>query len=567
FNRRIGLYDLKSGLSTPLTEGIGAYESGPSWSADGAKIGFISSRGGADDIWIKELATGAFVQVTDGVYPNRLKFSPDGRKIAYFVYQNLYLIDLSTGTSQEIDNAADGFSLSWSPDGREIAFASYRNGNSDVYAWSLDNQTAVQVTNAPEDEFDTNWSPDGRQILFARWDGNGYSVRSVRFPLQGEERILQQDLNGLDLLFWVRSGEIAFVNAGTLIRISPAGHFRFSDTGLDIGENLFSAAARDAAGNISPPSPEITVVFDTARLPDLDLSEEDLFIYPLTPVAGERVSVGATVRNKGGLEVTNLKIDLYLWDARGNLDLLKSETIGSLLPGADTMITGVWDSGGKIGTNTVMVIVDPDEAVDEVFEENNFATRDFIVTATEGISLATTLDSDRYSSNQEVHLSVQLANSGPAREVVGEIRVEDINGEVVTLLPLFQTSLAYGSSRKYDFVWNTGATYAGSYTIHTILKNLPEVIAENRASLEILPDLNLDATVVTDKVRYQSKEEVGVRVNVKNQGQNFTLSQLKVRVRILDPGGDVRFSSDRIISDLLPGALAALRETWNTGSS
>lgn len=288
-------------------------------------------------------------------------------------------------------------------------------------------------------------------------------------------------------------------------------------------------------------------------------------IYPLTPVAGEKVSVGATVRNKGGVEVESVKIDLYLWDATGNLDLLKSETIGSLLPGAETMITALWDSGGKIGTNTVMVIVDPNEEIDEVFEENNIATREFTVTATEGVSMTTTLDSDRYNSSQAVHLSVHLANSGPAMEVVGEVRIEDINGEVVTLLPPFQTSLAYASSRKYDFVWNTGSTYAGSYTVHTILKNLPDVIAENRASLEILPDLALDSTLVTDKAGYQAREEVALRVNVTNKGTNFTLSQLKIEVRVIDPAGTLRMTSDLPVSSLLPGASASLRTTWNTG--
>jgi hypothetical protein len=70
---------------------------------------------------------------------------------------------------------------------------------------------------------------------------------------------------------------------------------------------------------------------------------------------------------------------------------------------------------------------------------------------------------------------------------------------------------------------------------------------------------------VTDKAGYQAREEVGLRVNVKNKGTNFTLSQLKVQVRMTDPAGSLRMTSDLPVSSLLPGASASLQTTWNTG--
>jgi fibronectin type 3 domain-containing protein len=53
WNGRIGIYDIETGQSTPLTDdGNGLYEYEPSWSSDGERL-FLSNNGGIWDIWIK----------------------------------------------------------------------------------------------------------------------------------------------------------------------------------------------------------------------------------------------------------------------------------------------------------------------------------------------------------------------------------------------------------------------------------------------------------------------------------------------------------------------------------
>jgi TolB protein len=64
--------------------------------------------------------------------------------------------------------AAPDFSPSWSPDGRRIAFVSWRDGNQDIYSFSLDDQSVTNLTNTPTRHEDyPAWSPDGEWIAYS----------------------------------------------------------------------------------------------------------------------------------------------------------------------------------------------------------------------------------------------------------------------------------------------------------------------------------------------------------------------------------------------------------------
>ncbi|MEW6214430.1 MAG: PKD domain-containing protein, partial [Nitrospirota bacterium] len=565
WNDRIGIYNIETGSSALLTDDITAYESSPSWSSDGGKFAFISNRGGSQAAWVKNLASGSIVQVTHNGYPSNSKLSPDGRRLAYFEYQYLYIVDILNGETIQVDVQTDSYSLDWSPDSKGLVYVSSRNGNADIFVLDINTQNQIQITDSPRDEFNPMWSPDGLTIAFAKRESEWSNSIWVTSSEQNQERLIQQGLHNLNYLSWARSGGITFIDQNILNIVYLKGHFCFKDVELNSGENIFHTTAIDSSGNLSLPSEEISVVFDTSLMPDMETTMDDILIYPPYPMAGEELAINVVVWNKGQVEVRDVDVDIYLWDSSGNLELLKSEKIPYIAADSGEVMPISWDSTGKAGTNTVIVVIDPEDKVSEVFETNNYAEKEFYVADTEGIAMDTILNSNEYKGNQDVNININLRNSGPERDVVMEVWIEDGNGYVVTLLNTIRTHLSYASEQNYSLLWNTGSTYAGSYRVHTLLKNPPDILTENITPFTILPDIDIESTLVIDKTNYGSNEDMFVNFNVRNNGRNYVIPELNLKVRIVDGVDKGLFIEDRNITNLLPGVTTALSSIWNTG--
>ncbi len=144
-----------------------AVDVSPSWSADGAEIIFSSTRTGRDEIWSKNLTTGAVERITTeggGSYPS---ISPDGKRIAYIrEREGLYLLDRDSGV---VTRAAEprrvNFAPAWSHDGGFIAVTGSDWGKMDVYLVTADGQHAVLLTKTTQREGQPGWSPDDNAIV------------------------------------------------------------------------------------------------------------------------------------------------------------------------------------------------------------------------------------------------------------------------------------------------------------------------------------------------------------------------------------------------------------------
>jgi len=157
-----------------------ASDSDPSWSPDGTRIAFISSR----DHFTAEI----YVMDADGTDPTRLttntatdfqpSWSPDGTRIAFTSARDgnseIYVMH-ADGTNQTrlTTNTANDGDPSWSPDGASIAFASNRDGNSEIYVMDADGSGQTRLTTNTAVDFGPAWSPDGSRIAFtSQRDGN-----------------------------------------------------------------------------------------------------------------------------------------------------------------------------------------------------------------------------------------------------------------------------------------------------------------------------------------------------------------------------------------------------------
>lgn len=279
------------------------------------------------------------------------------------------------------------------------------------------------------------------------------------------------------------------------------------------------------------------------------------------------MAVNVTIWNRGRAIVTDATADIYLWNALGELEFLKSQHLPSMEPASAALLTASWDSTGKTGDNRLIVVVDPYDLIAESTEPNNLAIRDFFVAEQEGVFMTTALDAAEYGSNRNAQISILLRNSGPAKASTLVVVIEDENGNPASTFDPRNITLVYGSESRQSFTWNTGTTFAGSYRVHTVLNDATGVLAENIVPFVIAPDKAVDASVVTDKAGYGSWQNVAVLATLTNNGSNFIFPELKAKITISDAGGAALFTEEKILTNVLPGARITLDASWNTGLS
>jgi len=561
---RLWIYDLKTGNSVSLTDDTDVDEGYyPSWSSDANKIAFISNRADSTkrNVWIKDFVSDSLTQITDVGYASRAKLSPDGEKLTYFEYGNLYLVDLLSNNSTLVAAGTNNQDLDWSSDSKRLLFMVSR----DIHVFEIDSGNNVQITASDKNQYKPVWGPDGQNIVFERWESVGDSALWITsYSADRQERLLNGDFSGLTHISWHNTGGIIYKETNGWNRVYPKGLFNFKNIPLEAGDNSFYAEAVDLSGNSSEPSGNVSVVLDEKMVPDLETTVDDIYIYPPYPIDGEDVMINVFVWNKADVDVENVDVDVYIWDADDNFELVTSETIVNMKAQSVESVTVEWNSAGFVGENSVFVIVDAEDNIPELDETNNYTTRDFYVAATEEISMTTTLDLEAYQVNQDVRINIDLWNPGIERDIALEVFIEDDNGFEVTHFDTISAILPYASEEHYSLVWNSGSTYAGMYRVRTVLKNLPDVIAENSIPFEITPDISILAALVTNRTNYGSNSPVLLSYSVENTGANYILPELQARVIIRDAADNELFTRDNAITNLMPGVSAGFVTSWNT---
>ena len=106
----------------------------PSWSPDGSRIVFESSRSGSAEIWVAGSDGAAPLQITSlGTRPNSPVWSPDARQIAFrCTAEGVHKVCAAGAAGGAVRQLTRGPAQdrpeSWSPDGRWIYFTSTRGG-------------------------------------------------------------------------------------------------------------------------------------------------------------------------------------------------------------------------------------------------------------------------------------------------------------------------------------------------------------------------------------------------------------------------------------------------------
>jgi eukaryotic-like serine/threonine-protein kinase len=149
-------------------------ETDPSFSSNGQKIVFSSTRSGSSEIWVADGEGQNAVQVTNfggAAVTGSPRFSPDGRSIVFDSRAggnpDIYVVSSDGGAPRRLtDQPSEDVVPSWSGDGRFVYFASKRTGRFEIWKVPSVGGDAVQVTR--EGGFISAESIDGKTLYFTR---------------------------------------------------------------------------------------------------------------------------------------------------------------------------------------------------------------------------------------------------------------------------------------------------------------------------------------------------------------------------------------------------------------
>jgi len=167
-----------AGKLVNLTNSADSSDWSPMWSPDGKKLAFTSNRSGNSDIWLLDMPTAA-------------NPTPQPQNLTH--------------------NPAWDYSPTWSPSCQTVAFVSERDGDPELFAQSLESDTAIQLTFNEEMDRLPAWSPDGKLIAFAAVRDGVERIHLIRPDGTDEKIATSAQLQGTAPTWAPDSQRLAFV--------------------------------------------------------------------------------------------------------------------------------------------------------------------------------------------------------------------------------------------------------------------------------------------------------------------------------------------------------------------
>jgi serine/threonine protein kinase/Tol biopolymer transport system component len=202
-------------------ETVGAPDSGdalsPSMSPDGKSVAFLRRVNGNTGVWLLDTRRGVISPFTDRVAEDIFPtWSPDGTRIVFTSTRDgrfdLFQRGTNGGGRDELllRSPEETFACDWSSDGRFLLYQK-RNAESGFDLWALpfgDTANPSPVIQTAFDEKDGQFSPDGNQIAFQSNRSGRFEIYVQAFPGPGAP--LPVSTQGGAQVRWRRDGRELF---------------------------------------------------------------------------------------------------------------------------------------------------------------------------------------------------------------------------------------------------------------------------------------------------------------------------------------------------------------------
>jgi len=141
-----------------------AIDTEPVFSPDGARLYFVSDRGGTPQIYRMPAQGGAAERVTfAGTYNISPAISPDGRWMAYINRTagqfRLHLMDLVSGEVRALTDTSADERPSFAPNSRLLMYATVAQGQEALMTTTLDGRVRTRLASRGGDIREPDWGP------------------------------------------------------------------------------------------------------------------------------------------------------------------------------------------------------------------------------------------------------------------------------------------------------------------------------------------------------------------------------------------------------------------------
>jgi hypothetical protein len=192
--------------------------------------------------------------------------------------------------------------------------------------------------------------------------------------------------------------------------------------------------------------------------PDLSVSSSDIS-FSVEPIPeGETINISATIHNVGGSDVAGASVSFYDGDPVNGI-LIDTLNTGPITAGGSETINASWNATPS-GTHEIHVVLDPDDAINEIREDNNHAWAEVEVTVS-NVAPVAYIDSITPSPAVDGEIVTFIGHGTDEDGIVtGYNWRSDVNGDLSTQASFSNSVLSVGTHTIYfkvqddDGVWS-----------------------------------------------------------------------------------------------------------------